>query len=322
MRWLWDYTLGLCPIPLIFVFLLGLLFLSAAAIFRFFSKKRGRSASSARAKIGNGALLAASWAGLFVFFFYALWGFNYDRVGLEKQLHLEILPLDAAAVRAEAEWTAWMLAETRGSIPGATPDALGKDLLRPDLEAEIRGCLARVLEKAGYPIAGRPRIRPLQPGGLIMRFSASGFYFPYSCEGYIAANIMPAERPFVIAHEMVHAYGIADEGGANFLAFLACRSSDDPAVRYSGFFSYWEYVFGEFARSSRDDAVGLVKCLPMGVKADIRAVRENWKRYRGPLSEAAGAVYEKYLKAQGVNEGIKSYDRFVSLAAAWKRQGH
>jgi hypothetical protein len=231
------------------------------------------------------------------------------------------MPLDLAAVKAEAEWAARMLAETRGSIPGATPAALGPGVLRPDLEAEVRDCLSKVLMKAGYPVPGRARVRPLRPGGLIMRFSATGFYLPYFGEGYIAGNLVPTEKPFVTAHEMVHACGIADEGGANFLGFLACQSSDDPAVRYSGFLSYWDYVFGELARSSRDDARELAKRLPEGVKADIRAAIENRERYRGPLSTAARTIYESYLKTQGVREGIKSYDRFVSFVAAWKRQG-
>jgi hypothetical protein len=35
---------------------------------------------------------------------------------------------------------------------------------------------------------------------------------------------------------------------------------------------------------------------------------------------AAQAVYERYLKSQGIAEGAKSYDRFVSLVVAWKRR--
>jgi hypothetical protein len=153
-----------------------------------------------------------------------------------------------------------------------------------------------------------------------MRLSSSGFYFPYGGEGYIAGNLTAAERPFVTAHEMVHAYGITDEGAANFLGFLACASSTDPAVRYSGLLSYWEYVFPELVRAAGQEAAHLAARLPEGVKADMRAAFENWDRYRGPARAAAQAVYERYLKSQGIEEGIKSYDRFVSLVVAWKRR--
>ncbi len=154
-----------------------------------------------------------------------------------------------------------------------------------------------------------------------MRLSSSGFYFPYGGEGYIAGNLTAAEKPFVTAHEMVHAYGITEEGEANFLGFLACESSENPAVRYSGFLSYWEYLYPEFVRAAgREDAAKLAARLPEGAVADIRAAYENWNRYRGPARIAAEVVYERYLKSQGIAEGIRSYDRFVSLVAAWRRR--
>jgi len=321
LRWLWDFTLGRSPVPLLYLFLAAAVLRGAWMAVRFISRKRPRTSASAWAKIKTGSLIAASWAGMLTFFFYALWGFNYDRIGVEKQLRLEAAPLDLEGIRSEAVWTARMLAETRGMIPGATREALGPAVLHPGLEAAVRSCLSGVLATAGYPVPGRARVRTLWPGGLMMRLSGTGVYLPWFGEGYVAGNLMPSEKPFVVAHEMVHAFGLTDEGGANFLGYLACESSGDPVIRYSGLLSYWSYVFAEFARGSRDEARELAKSLPGGVKADIRAAQENWDRYRGPLRAAARVFYEGYLKTQGVREGMKSYDRFVSFVAAWRRQG-
>ena len=343
LRWLWDHSLGLSPVPLIYA-LLGVVLVWAAWAFLRWKRSRGlppdwrppsrltpeeyrsdvyisRKTASVPAKIGRGFLVVASWAGMFVFFFYVLWGFNYGRVGLERQLRLEVPPVDLGAIKAEAEGTAGALAGTRAAIPRAPRTALESGLLPRDLESSVRDSLAKVLEAAGYPVSGRPRIRPLWPGGLLMRLSSSGFYFPYGGEGYTAAKLTAAEKPFVTAHEMVHAYGITDEGAANFLGYLACEDSDAPVIRYSGLLSYWEYVFPELARASAGDARRLAARLPDGVRADLRAAAENWERYRGPVRAAAEAVYERYLKSQGIAEGAKSYDRFVSLVVAWKRRG-
>ena len=338
LRWLWDRTVGFSPLPLIYVILAAILLRGVWRIIRgrapkvhvsghaaaqdpqTISGKPERARSSAWKRAGRGLLLAASWAGALVLLFYILWGFNYNRIGLEKQLNLEVKPLDPAVVRAEAEETARALEEARASIPGATRVALVNDVLPHDLEGSVRGSLSKVLANAGFPVPGRPRVKPLWPGGLLMRLSSSGFYFPYGGEGYAAGNLTAAERPFVTAHEMVHAYGITDEGAANFLGFLACESSADSAVRYSGLLSYWEYVFPELVRVAGQEAANLAVRLPEGVKADMRAAFENWDRYRGPARAAAQAVYERYLKSQGIEEGIKSYDRFVSLVVAWKRR--
>jgi hypothetical protein len=338
LRWLWDRTFGFSPLPLIYIiaavlFLWGIwrtvrghvlrthvLGYAAAQDPGAVSREPGRARSSAWKMAGRGLLLVAGWAGALVLLFYVLWGFNYNRISLERQLDLEVQPLDLAVVRAEAEETARALEEARAAIPGATQAALVSDVLPRDLEGSVRGSLSKVLTSAGFPVPGRPRVKPLWPGGLLMRLSSSGFYFPYGGEGYIAGNLTAAEKPSVTAHEMAHAYGITDEGAANFLGFLACESSADPAVRYSALLSYWEYVFSELVRAEGREAANLAARLPEGVKADMRAAFENWDRYRGPARAAAQAVYERYLKSQGIEEGIKSYDRFVSLVVAWKRR--
>jgi hypothetical protein len=328
LRWLWDRTIGFSPAPLLYVYLAAAVLWAAWAGFRsrghvpkvHVPGELGRAHPSAWKKAGRGVLVIASWAGALVLLFYVLWGFNYNRIGLEKQLRLEVAPVDLATIKAEAEGTARALAEARALIPGTTKTALADGALPGDLEPAVRSSLARVLDDAGFPTPGRPRIRPLWPGGLLMRLSSSGFYFPFGGEGYTARNLTASEMPFVTAHEMTHAYGITDEGAANFLGFLACESSADPAVRYSGLLSYWEYVFPELARASDQDAARLAARLPEGVRADIRAAFENWDRYRGPVRAAARAVYERYLKSQGISEGTKSYDRFVSLVVAWKRR--
>ncbi len=280
------------------------------------------SRASFAARIGRGAIFAGSRLGILVLLFYILWGFNYDRIRFEKQLNLDVTPVELATLKAEAERMERALGEDRASIPRARDDAALSGAEFPSgLEAHIRGGLVEVLSDAGYPVAGRGRVRPLWPGAWLMRFSSTGFYFPYCGEGYIAGNLTPAEKPFVFAHEMVHVYGIADEGAANFLGFLACESSADPFVRYSGRLAYWEYVFSELAKASFDEAKEMASHLPPGVRADLRAAFENRNRYRGRLGHAAEAVYTQYLKSQGVAEGVKSYDRFVTLVIAWQRRG-
>jgi hypothetical protein len=319
IRWLWDNTLGRSPIPLIYALVAGIVFWALRTLVLRLSRKGPKDPSSPWAAIGRGLLVFSSWAGTLVFSFYVLWGFNYNRMGIERQLGLDAAPLEAAALRAEVERTARELAATRALIPGATEAALPPSVLPPELEGDVRIYLSAVLLEAGYPAPGRVRVRPLWPGGWLMRFSSTGFYFPWACEGYRASNLMPSERPFITAHEMAHGFGITDEGEANLLGFLACESSDVPVLRYSGLLAYWDYVFAEFARSARDDAARLAARLPEGIKADIWAEIANWDRYRGPLRKASRAVYERYLKSQGVKEGLRSYDRFVVLVAAWRR---
>ena len=319
LRWIWDYTLGLSPIPLLFVFWFAAAVYLTIKVLRYYSRPRGSVRPFWLRRIGRAALALAAFAGGLVFFFYVLWGFNYDRVRLEKHLGLETPGLGAAELAVEASWAAGTAAESRAAIPDASDAVLTARELPARLEFLLRQALSRVLTGMGYPTPGRVRVRVFQPGGLMMRFASSGIYIPYFGEGYAAGGILPSEKPFTMAHEMVHGFGLTDEGDANFLAFLACDASGDPFIRYSGFLAYWGYVAGDLARAAPSEFKALWEKMPPRMKADIRAERENWNRYRGALARISGRVYERYLKSQGVREGMLSYSRFINLVAAWKK---
>jgi hypothetical protein len=316
-RWIWDLTLGLSPFPWLYLFAAAVLIAGTVKLTRVVSHPRKRIRLPRPGAIGRTLLRTAAWAGALVFFFYVLWGFNYDRVGLEKQLGLEPAPLGAAALTAEASWASRMAQESRASIPSTTSETLGKRSLPASLETTLRKALVPVLREVGYPAPGRVRVRPFIPGGWMMRFSSTGIYIPYFSEGYTAGNLLPFEKPFTMAHEMVHGYGITDEGAANFLAFLACAASNVPIVRYSGYASYWSYASGELPR---DEFKALWAELSEGMKADLLAAQKNAARYRGALDKISRKVYARYLKSQGIEDGLRSYSRFVGLVTAWKKK--
>ena len=318
-RRIWDDTLGLSPLPWLYIFAACLLAALIAKISGILFRRRTKEPSSGSTKkLGRAVVRIASWAGALVFFFYILWGFNYNRVGLEKQLGLDPSPLAADALAAEASWASRMASESRASISGATAEVLRNGALPESLESDIRRALVPVLRKSGYPASGRVRVREFVPGGWMMRFSGTGVYIPYCGEGYIADNLLPFEKPFTMAHEMAHGYGIADEAGANFLAYLACASSPLPIVRYSGYAAYWSTAAGELPRA---EFKTLWEGLPEGMKADLRAAQANAARYHGALDRISRKVYAQYLKTQGIADGLRSYSRFVGLVAAWKKKG-
>ena len=318
LRWIWDYTLGLSPIPLLYIFFAAMVIRIMAGLIRFIFRPRRRDPSPLLKKIGGLALRTAGWGGGVVFFFYLLWGFNYNRVEIEQQLGLEIPSLGPSALAAEAEWAARMAAESRVLISGASASALGDEILPEGLESEVRRSLVRALREMGYPAPGRVRVRLFIPGGWMMRFSGSGIYIPFFGESYTAEALLAFEKPFTMAHEMAHGYGITDEGEAGFLALLACRTSSVPVVRYSGFVSYWGYSAGDLSRAAPAAFRDHWEKLPAGIKADILAIQRNWERYRGPLMKVSEKVYDRYLKAQGIDEGSKNYNRVVNLTAAWR----
>ncbi|MFC2158861.1 DUF3810 domain-containing protein, partial [Acidobacteriota bacterium] len=283
-----------------------------------YSKKgRQKDKRNWKIKVVDFATRLTSTVGILVFLFYLLWGFNYNRVRMERQLDLDVRPLNSEEIREEMGKATDMVEEAQKLLN--TPTAMTPNILPKSLEDLIRTSLKGVLSDLGYPATGKARVKSFWPGDLMMRFNVAGIYLPYLGEAYLPHNILPVERPFSLAHEMVHVYGITDEGTANFLAYLACEASKDPAVRYSGRFSYWMYIAGEFLRLSPTEYRELWTTLPEGMKADLQAISEHRQKYKGPLRKIGQKVQQRYLKSQGVQEGIRSYNRLVVLLAAWNR---
>ncbi|HEX2898193.1 MAG TPA: DUF3810 domain-containing protein, partial [Bacteroidia bacterium] len=245
---------------------------------------------------------------------------NYQRIPIEQQLGLRLDSLDVETLCLEAEWAARRAEQDRAAIPGITNDSISRELLPADLENEVRTCVGKAMAVMGYPMHGRIRGRMIAPGGWMLRIGISGIYNPFTGEGNVTGAQTPQKIPFTMAHEMSHACGFGDEGTCNFIGMVACGLSDDPFVRYSGQIGYWGHVVNAIGEVDPLMSKMLVATMDPGIRADLRANYNNYQRYHGKISEIGNQVNNAYLHAQGVQGGIKSYDRVVVLRAAWHQK--
>src|SRR5690606_10755435 len=162
----------------------------------------------------------------------------------------------------------------------------------------------------GLPGIGRVRVRQPWPKGILMRWSTAGIYIPQVAEGHIDRGLAAVQKPFTMAHEMAHGYGVTDEGACNFIAWLACRQSPDPAIRYSGALLYWRYVASEMPREAVDQAL---QKLPPVVERSLRVIRDNNRRYPDILPRLRDLIYGTYLRGHGVQGGLRSYHYVVLM---------
>src|SRR5205823_4571096 len=123
---------------------------------------------------------------------------------------------------------------------------------------------------------------------------------PVFLETLVSSDLLPFERPLVIAHEWTHLAGITDEGEANFVGWLACVRGDEPA-QYSGWLFLYEQLVAGLRSRDRADAAAL---LDAGPRADLSAIAERLRRNVRPVVATAGwTIYDKYLKANRVESG-------------------
>jgi hypothetical protein len=245
------------------------------------------------------------WCATLYLLFLALWGLNYRRPRMR-----ETLSYDASAVTAAAAVAAGRLAVDRLNALHDQAHAAGWPAADA-VDANLADAFARGVRDAGIP---RPVV-PARPKRTILewyfrRAGVDGMTDPFFLETLVAGSVLPFERAFVVAHEWSHLAGIADEGEANFTAWLSCvRGSSSNA--YSG----WLFLYSELGRAvSGRERAALSDALAAGPRADLRAMRDRSAREVSPRVSAVGwRVYDSYLKANRVEAGTASYAEVVRL---------
>lgn len=259
-------------------------------------------------------LRAAAGTALVYLAFLAAWGLNYRRVPLTSRLQFSterVRPTSARelarslALRANAlrESLARHSGPSSGGrfVPGPSWDELPA-LLGPSF-AGVQRQLAQVRPAMG----GRPK--PTLLTYYFERAGVDGMTDPFLLEILVNRSILPFERPFIVAHEWAHLAGYADEAEANFIGWLVCLQGP-PEARYSGSLALLWQVLPALDDGERQ---AVIHQLSSGVRSDLRAVAARLARVTPVIREAGWRVYDRYLKANRVEQGIESYDAGLTL---------
>ncbi len=319
IRAFFDHTVGLLPFAGIYIFVLIVAVWLLPKIGRFiravFIRREG-----IRGKGYGFSFLSFLLA--IIFWFLISWGYNYARVPMAEQLDLAVPEaMGFEEIWEEAQYIKNTCIKVRNQIPNLDTHAITADYYPQDLEHEMRSLLEAVLKKYGYDYSGHVRGRFLKPQGILLRFNSSGVYFPFTGEGHIDDGLHPISKPFTMAHELGHGYGFGNEAVCNFLGFLACVSSDKPAIRYSGYIMYWRYVYGALMEFMTEEDYNTERAtISRGMFNDIEAIYAAQDRFPPFIPFLQPAIYDVFLKVQGVEEGIESYDGVVLLVSSWRKK--
>lgn len=237
--------------------------------------------------------------------FLALWGLNYRRVPMEKRLVLDrgapstdqVVTLGFEAIRhmnglyAEAQRTGWE-----------------QD---PRNDRTLVDAYRVVQQQLGGSVTAVPgRLKATIYGPYFRWTTVDGMVDPFALEVLANPDLLPLERTFIAAHEWAHLAGFADEAEANFVAWLTCIRAGTSA-QYSGWLSLYWQIGGEVGASDRRR---LWDAVAEGPRRDIQAITDRLRRGQLPfLQRASWRVYDKYLRANRVEEGIRSYGKVITL---------
>jgi hypothetical protein len=231
--------------------------------------------------------------------FLASWGLHYRRLPLAEKVDF-----NRARISEDAARTLAVLAieHLNAGHSAAHASPFRSEALETAFE-EVQAMLgARTLA-----VEGRPK-RSLM-GWYFRSAAIDGMTVPVFLEIIVNPDVLPIERPSVLAHEWAHLAGYADESEANFVSWLACVRAADPVAQYSGWMDAYRLAVGVLPREVRSTLPPLAE----GPRADFRAIAARYARSSRIVRTAAREVYDSYLKANRVEAGIESYELALQL---------
>jgi hypothetical protein len=236
--------------------------------------------------------------------FLLAWGLNYSRPPLEATLGYDASRVSPAAILALAERATGEVNRTHAAGHAAGFPAAG------EIPAALVAAMHDVERRLGRPGSTTPS-RPKRTllGAFFRASGVDGMHGPFLLETLLNPDLTPPERPAVLAHEWAHLAGYAPEDDASFVGLLAALRAD-PGAQYSA----WLALFHEtVVLLPRAEQQRLVARLAVGPTADRAAIARRLASRVEVVSRASWETYDRYLKAQGVREGVANYSRVVDL---------
>ncbi|MEZ4937691.1 MAG: DUF3810 family protein [Crocinitomicaceae bacterium] len=286
VRYFFDFTIGMIPFSL-FYFLL--MFVLGNVIYRIFMWIRLVflvRVIPLKLKLKLLIITILSMASKIVIAFSFLWGFNYHRIPIEDKLGINVTEHTEPEILTEFHRNRKKAIALRMQIKFTKSNVPTLRDIPENLDEIVKDNLEEVLREFGYDPVGNPAMRFIKPFGFLSSFGISGYYNPFLGEANMDRGFRPLYIPFLYAHELAHAYGFADEGTANFLAYMACEKSSNLFVKYSGRLIYLQYLAHH-----------------------IKDVNIVWNPY----------IFEDLLMS-GFFVYDPKYDRMINLILAYKRK--
>ena len=253
--------------------------------------------------------------------FYMTWGLNYSQPNIYQRTGMKPAEVDKDKLREFAYRYADSL-----NLLSEEQRVKSEEQESEEWKRRVSDAILNVYEKMGQreginaPFNPHPHAKTMVFTPFSSMVGVTGSMAPFFCEFTLNGDIRPHDYPAIYAHEYAHFLGIAHEGEANFYSYLACTSSTDKAVKFSGYYHILPHVLNSvFNLLGEKEGEQLINYIRPEIIELAKNDRHYWLSKRSKVLDAAqDFVFDLYLKGNNVSEGRKSYSGVVALIMAWE----
>lgn len=251
---------------------------------------------------------------------------NYYREPLGKLMELDTSPYSTEELYSLCTDLADRASELRKGFTETNEDenhAFKYSRSNYELADACRDSFKKLAEK--YDIFSGTYARPKQiiHSKFMSMFYYTGVFVPYSMESNVNIDAPAYGLASTMCHEQGHLRGFMREEEANFVGYLACIYSEDPELEYSGIIDALTYAGNELAVRDSSLYNQLCATYDMGIWRDFQEGYKYWDQFKPTkISEAVNEANDAYLKENGQENGMDSYNDVVGLLIGLYRKNN
>lgn len=244
---------------------------------------------------------------------------NYNRTPFSSYSGLTVRQYKAEELR---ELIVHLIGRVNEAVKEAELTEEGRAVKPEDFNALAVSAMENLAERYAVLDTYYPQPKAVICSELLSSFNIAGMYFPVTVEANYNQAMPVSAQGFTVCHELSHLSGFIREDEANFIAYLACRESESPYFRYSGYLEALTYALNAYyPTAEKEDYNELCGMLSETVLNEYAFRSRYWAQFRKKTTyKVASAINDAYLKSNNQTDGTKSYGRVVDLMLAEYRR--
>lgn len=235
--------------------------------------------------------------------FKILWGLNYSRLPIARQLGIS----DAKYTTTELVSLGQYFINRLNRLQGAKRENYSIAQLRKSAKVAYD----RMQQRNVFFTYRSPAVKPVLNSWVVTKIGIEGYYSPLSGEANVNMRLPRTSLPFVTCHEIAHQLGVAREDEANLVGYLVASNSEDPFFQYSAAYEVFKNVFFEIKLKSPEDYEKLYKTINPVTISDLKADRAFWQKYNSNMFAYMDVAFDRFLKLNNQSKGTDSYQDIV-----------
>ena len=295
------FITGLIPSPIGDFLYVLLVFYICRSIYIFFRRLKNKKLQKKDRIIVP--LQGMSFVLLLYVLFKILWGLNYSRVPIARQLGISNEKYDVAEL---VKLGKFFILKTN-----ALQDIHRDDFDLRDLRHQAKFAYDKLAAKQAFFTYRSPSVKPVLNSWMVTKLGTEGYYNPLSGEANVNMRLPAIILPFVTCHEIAHQLGVAREDEANLVGYLVAINSDNATFRYSAAYEMLKSILYEIRVKSPEDFEMLSKQINPRTLQDFKTDKQFWEAYSGNTSAYFGAIFDRFLKLNDQAKGTDSYQDIV-----------